>query len=60
MKFETGQRVEFTARDRVIIGTVVEYKGAPAINKEVVVVQVKGEGGYWAMHPDSLRLVEDV
>ena len=59
--FKVGQRVEFDAKDRVNIGTVIEYADAPKVGLEVVVVEVDdGLGGYWAMHPDSLRLIEDV
>lgn len=54
MSFEKGQRVEFTARDCVQMGTVVEHAKAPNLSLEVVIVEPAEET--WAVHPDSLRL----
>ena len=56
MKFEKGQRVEFDAKDCVQVGIVIERAEAPQLSLEVVIVETDEET--WAMHPDSLRLVE--
>lgn len=59
--FKVGDRVEFDARDCVNVGTVMEYAeytGVPDQMSRVVIVETDDEK--WAMHPDSLRLVEDV
>ena len=57
-KFELGQRVEFNARDCVQVGTVVERAEAPQLSLEVVIVDTE-DGSTWAMHPDSLRFVQE-
>ncbi len=59
MKFEKGQRVEFDAKDRVNVGTVDSRADAPTLGLEVVVVKTDDDE-IWVMHPDSLRLVEEV
>lgn len=55
--FKVGDKVEFDAKDCVNIGTVVERAEAPMVSLEVVIVET--EDDVWAMHPDSLRLVEN-
>lgn len=54
--FKVGDRVEFDAKDRVQIGTVIERAEAPQLSLEVVIVETDDKT--WAMHPDSLRLVK--
>ena len=58
MSFEVGQRVEFDAKDCVQVGTVSERAEAPQLSLEVVIVNTD-DGSTWAMHPDSLRLVQE-
>lgn len=57
--FKVGDRVEFDAKDRVNIGTVISHANAPVVKLEVVVVEVDGEDGVWAIHPDSLRFTQE-
>lgn len=57
--FKVGDRVEFDGKDRVNVGTVISRANAPVVKLEVVVVEVDGEVEVWAMHPDSLRFVQE-
>ena len=57
--FKLDDRVEFDAKDRVNVGTVVEHHSYPILNLEVVVIVNTDDGETWVMHPDSLRLVQE-
>lgn len=55
-KFEIGQTVEFTARDRVHRGVVVVEADRDEYSLGLVGVDV--DDNRWGVHPDVLQLVE--